>query len=62
MLTYVWGSEEEEISCEEFPFENFNNLTSCNALILFKADPSRKYLERVCRLEVLKNSNCLSLS
>ena len=35
--------EVEEIYNEEFPFENFNNMTFDNALILLKGDQPLKY-------------------
>jgi len=34
--------EVEGISNEEFPFENFNNMTSGNGLLLLKRDQARK--------------------
>ena len=37
-LSYVWGDEVKEISFVEFPFENFNNMTSVNGLILLNDD------------------------
>ena len=33
-LSNVWGGEVEEISSEEFPFENFNHIFSCFKLTL----------------------------
>ncbi len=37
------GLEVEEITNEEFPFENFNNMTSVNELILLKEDQAMEY-------------------
>tara|TARA_Y100001968_G_scaffold177140_1_gene162259 strand:+ start:115 stop:348 length:234 start_codon:yes stop_codon:yes gene_type:complete len=36
------GSEVEEILNKEFSFENFNNMTSGNGLILLKQDHGRR--------------------
>ena len=35
-ISNVWRAEVKEISYEEFPFENFNNMTFGNGLILLK--------------------------
>tara|TARA_Y100001968_G_C18888202_1_gene494893 strand:- start:368 stop:544 length:177 start_codon:yes stop_codon:yes gene_type:complete len=35
-MSIVWGCEVEELSSEEFPFENFNNMISDKGIILFK--------------------------
>ena len=46
-MSVVWGVEVEEISFEELPFENFNNMTSGNRIKSFKRDRSV--------LEILRN-------
>ena len=50
-LSDVWGGGVKEISSEEFPFENLNNMTSVNGLILL----SKILLDKIF-LRVLKNN------
>ena len=50
-LSFVWGGSIEEISSEESLFENLNNLTWGNGVILLKCDPSRKHSLEVVGLK-----------
>ena len=52
-LSSFWGGGLEEINCEESPFENLNNLTEGNSLILLNGDSAQKYPYRVSWLEAL---------
>ena len=42
-MSPFWGDEVEEISSEEFPFDNFNNMTDGNGLILLRGEQTLKY-------------------
>ena len=42
-MSEFWGVEVEEISSEQFPFENFYNMTADNGLILLRPDQTREY-------------------
>ena len=42
-MSYFWGFEVEEFFNEEFPFENLNNMTFGNGLILLNREQDQKY-------------------
>ena len=61
VLPSVWGGWEKDISLEEFPFENINNLTSVKGQMIFKGDSVEDTKLRKLDLGacVLTGRNCL---
>ena len=47
-MTSFWGDEPKEITFEEFPFENINNLTSHQGSIILRGFLCGIFIERLC--------------
>ena len=51
-MTYVWDFDVEEISREEFPFENLNDVAYGNWINILRVDLARKYWAKAILIEL----------